>query len=183
MNPTLDCEQLEAYLVGDLSNAEFAEFEAHLSSCGECRGAVDQQRWINRLLRSPERMALEPAPARLVPRLQDCIAGRRRRLRVGGLAAAVLVAVATWGVAERERQLNRQAVDVSGPKVASQVENAPAVFIGDDDSIVVPMASQYPDIAIVRVYAAYHPDADRETATSDQSVSDEVIEHEPFNGG
>ena len=59
MNPTLDCEQLEAYLVGDLSNAEFAEFEAHLSSCGECRGAVDQQRWMDRLLRSPDRVAME----------------------------------------------------------------------------------------------------------------------------
>jgi hypothetical protein len=87
------CEALDDYLDGALAPREAARFESHIASCIACREAVDEQRWIDGLLRSDEAAELEAAPApATIP-----IAKLRRR-RVFALAAAAAAIAATAAI-------------------------------------------------------------------------------------
>lgn len=185
MTPIVDCEQLEAYLDGDLSVDEIAAFQAHLSLCEDCRSAKGQQQWIEGLLHSPQLAALEPAPAQMLTMLSVAVSRRRRRRAIlaSGLAAAVLAVVATWGIANRQAKSDALALVVPVPAAALQASISPAVFVADDSSIAVPVATEYPDVTIVRVYAAYRPDPAPSTAPAIAPDSNKDISLEPFNGG
>ncbi len=87
------CEQLDAFLAGGLSDVEASDFEAHLADCPVCGRQLDQQRRIDHLL-AQEPGQLEPMPLGLVDRVELRIReGNRRRLfrLASGLSAAALL--------------------------------------------------------------------------------------------
>ena len=89
------CEAMvDAYVDGELTATESADFERALEVCPDCRKRVDSARAIGGLLRE---LPAEPAPDLLRARIERelrSIAGRpRERLRWMALAASLLVAV------------------------------------------------------------------------------------------
>lgn len=94
----MDCPTCEAmvgaYVDGELSAAESAEFERALQACPDCRHRLDETRVMSRLLRD---LPVEPAPALLRARIERdlrAIAGRpRERLRWMAMAASLVAAV------------------------------------------------------------------------------------------
>ena len=48
------CGKLDAYFDGELAPSEQATFNAHLAACAACREAIEQQRWVDELLRSDD---------------------------------------------------------------------------------------------------------------------------------
>ena len=94
------CDQLDDYLAGWLSDTEASGFEAHLADCSVCRRQLDQQRRIDGLL-AQAAGRLEPVPHGLVDRLESQIRhfNRRQRVRTAwGLSAAVamVLLVGVW---------------------------------------------------------------------------------------
>lgn len=93
---TVACDTSAAYVLGALSAAERSTFETHLTGCQDCRQAVADLAGIPGLLSRVSRDDLVdpvPVPDTLVPGLLRAVrrTGRRRRLAVGGLAAAAVV--------------------------------------------------------------------------------------------
>jgi len=89
------CEAMvDAYLDGELSAADNAQFEAALEACPECRRRLEAGRAMGGLLRE---LPIEPAPDLLKARIERelrTIAGRpRERLRWMAMAASLIVAV------------------------------------------------------------------------------------------
>ena len=165
-----ECSKLDAYLAGDLSRDDSVRFERHLSSCEACREAIDQQNWIDSMLRSPRLSQLEPAPPHVVKPSRTARTPRRRHALVAacGLAsaAALLVAISHW-------QLNRQAMTNANQTtginhtaeipLAAQNKPPTATFIGGPDVIAVPVESHSPNVTVVRIYPTYRPPQDGET--------------------
>ena len=93
------CEAMvDAYVDGELSVRDGAEFEAALAICTDCRWRLDAARELSGLLRS---LPADPAPDLLRARIERelrAIAGRpreqtRERLRWAAIAASLIVAV------------------------------------------------------------------------------------------
>ena len=179
MSHEVYCATLDEYLAGDLSAADAAALESHLALCGDCRAAVDEQLWIDSLLRSPERMVVEPTPICMLRTLGAAVSRRRRRrgqLVAGTLAAAVLVLAISWVAGNWGGKPIRQARTEVPSRAETQARIEPAVFTGSDDSIVVPVASTYPNVTVVSVYPIYESD---ETASLE--ADDPPSEHSDFN--
>jgi hypothetical protein len=154
-----DCRQLDAYLDMQLSGDERCAFVEHMSTCAACREAVDEQRWIDELLRSDEATAIEAAPVLPVNTIR---VGPRRRWLVAAAAAAVVVA-ATLATAIGTRKSDaRRPVVASAQSSATAVPNAEALPAGDRDaaatfvsagsSIAISVASDDPQVTIVQLY-------------------------------
>ncbi len=89
------CEAMvDAYVDGELSASESADFERSLSACPECRHRLEAARAMSGLLRE---LPAEPAPDLLRARVERelrAIAGRpRERLRWSAMAASIVVAL------------------------------------------------------------------------------------------
>jgi anti-sigma factor RsiW len=159
-----DCENLDAYLLDELAADATYNFDSHLDQCERCRYAVEQQRWIDGLLRSPFVAELEPPSESLATTIRTRVMRSNRQVRTAACvfaAAAVVIVAVGWTV-----QLNRQAmsVDHSDPvvldgaaaKTPPKDVNAPrATFVGGPDVLVVPVESPHPNVTIVRIYPAY----------------------------
>jgi hypothetical protein len=179
---------MDAYLDGELTPGETARFAAHLDTCPACREAVDEQHWIDDLLRTPAIAQLETAPPALAQSFRKARARRLqiRRLVVGAAAAAVLLVAVGWAA-----KVNRHAVGTRAGVVGASDAVAPdmaepaATFIGGPDVIAVPIASQSPDVTIVRIYATVPSFAAYPTGANSDSDSsfDERARPEVFNGG
>lgn len=159
-----DCHNLDAYLGDDLSAGDAARFNEHLVHCGACRDAVDEQRWIDQILRSSEIAHIEPAPAALHETFLTSVARRRQKTRLiaRSLAAAAAVAIVAAGWTLK---LNRQAMLVREPaagNVASyadltnpdsnNVAPTRATFVSNGDTIAVPLESADDNVTIVQLY-------------------------------
>jgi anti-sigma factor RsiW len=186
-----ECKKFDAFLDGDLSPEDRERYEAHLHLCEVCREAVNQQRWIDDLLASPERLELEPVPANLSQSMRKLISRRRQaRLVACGLAAAAVLVIAVGWTAALNRQASVAAVNQITETVVHKVEPSPspslkgrgtaalpqATFVAGPDVLAVPVASRYPNVTIVRVYPTYESSFAAK-ATSDDSDADY------FNGG
>jgi hypothetical protein len=164
-----DCKNLDAFLVGDLSGDATARFAEHLKSCTECREAVDEQQWIDSLLRSDESAALEPAPTSLRETLRTSVVQRRRSARFvaagfAAVAAAIVLAVG-WTVTT-VRQENDSAAQNGGivanqdpagqPPVqlsdTTEAQRPQATFVSSGDAIAVPVASVDDNVTVVNLY-------------------------------
>lgn len=102
------CDNLDAYLTGELSTDAATCFEVHLAACDDCRTALDQQRWIDELLQSPMSAELEAPPAAVRLSFHTAAMQRRQRQFVArGLAAAAVVIIAVgWTAITQNRQTN-----------------------------------------------------------------------------
>jgi len=193
-----ECENLDAFLADELPAESVGLFVAHLAECDGCRDAVDQQRWIDCLLRSPLRQELEAPPAAAAVAVRASIVQRRRRVRLvaSGLAAAAAIVVAVgwaalWdasfgGEVEQHTLAVRHDSEPSpGPSLEGRgIEREPslgpslpgrgiepprATFVGGPDVLVVPVKSSHPNVTVVRVYPTYQPSYSIQ-ASADQPV-------------
>jgi putative zinc finger protein len=186
-----ECEKFDAFLDGDLSPRDRERYQAHLRLCEACHDAVNQQRWIDDLLSSPERLELELVPADLSQSMRKSILGRRQaRLVACSLAAAAVLLIAVGWTAVLNRQASVAAVNQITKTLVHKVEPFPnpslkgsgtadapqATFIAGPDVLAVPVASRYPNVTIVRIYPTYQSSLASQ-ATSDESDADY------FNGG
>jgi anti-sigma factor RsiW len=175
------CENLDAFLGGELLPAGDERFKAHLDECDACRDAVDQQRWIDELLRSPLAAQFESPSQDLTVSLR-APGGRRARYARAvacGLAAAAALVVAVGWAAMLNRQARAPAVNRMA-KAATPNTPGPelprAVFVGGPEVLVVPIASRHPNVTIVRIYPTYQP-------SYDAQANAEPFEPDHFNGG
>jgi anti-sigma factor RsiW len=168
VNMGSECDKLDAFLLSDLGGDDAARFERHLETCTACREAIDQERWLDELLRSPARVELEPAPDALRHSIRTSVSRhrRQRRLVAGVLAVAVALAVAAgwtlWaGRPSPSPSLtgrgNTELAAQSEPSQSSGEYITKAVVIGDENTIMVPVESRYPNVTVVRVYSEYRP--------------------------
>jgi anti-sigma factor RsiW len=182
---TNDCHNLDAYLDGELAPGDAAHFAAHLATCPTCREAVDEQLWIDGLLRTPATTQLEIPSLALVQSFRDALA-RRIHIRpwaAWGAAAAVLIVAIGWTV-----KLNRQA-DVlpdtsfaSAEIVTPEAQEPTATFVAGPNVIAVPVASHSPEVTIVRVYPIYEPDYAAQVSLDQTTSGDEFVLPD-LNGG
>jgi Putative zinc-finger len=178
MTPIVDCEDLDAYLLGELADDEADAFASHLLSCAACRDAVDEQRWIDGLLTSPIGTELESR----APAILSAVDARRRSRRVVaacGLATAAMLLIAVGWV------LQRGPGAPVPPTVIAAIDHnvAPAVFIGGDDLIVVPVESQIPGVTIARLYPAYQPEVELAFKSGAAPTSGKTNWSDNFSGG
>jgi hypothetical protein len=189
-----DCQDLDNYLADNLSADAKARFTAHLVDCDRCRDAVDQQRWIDGLLRSPLVMDLETPPGALVACIRARQSQRRRQTRLiacGLAAAAAMVVAVGWTV-----KLNRQARGITNAKTASAVltraeiepslanaEHPRATVVGGKDVLIVPIESQHPNVTVVRVYPSYRPVYATHSRSPAPASTDEFLWNDDLNGG
>lgn len=180
-----ECEQLDDFLAGALPADVVTRFAGHMQSCTDCRAAIDEQRWIDGLLRSPVHAEIEPPPAELVTAIQTTLTKSRQRagvFAVGFAAAAVLFVAVGWVVfngGERAESVRPASVDVAEVRDAIEVEQeevavAPprAIVDGGPDMIVVPLESPYPDVTIVRMYPVYQPTFAAHSGVTPQRADD-----------
>jgi hypothetical protein len=154
---TSECEKLDAYLADDLSADAAIRFTNHLNQCATCRDAVDEQRWIDQVLRSHELAIIEPAPPALHETFRISIARRRQRTRLiacGLATAAATIAVAMgWtlklngpAIATR-REAPSQITTHAGPAMPPR-----ATFVSNGDTIAVPLECADENVTIVQLY-------------------------------
>jgi anti-sigma factor RsiW len=155
-----DCDHLDDFLSGDLPDSKAGRFTAHLASCEHCRAEVDEERWIERLLQSSERLELEsPSPA-LLEDIRSTLTKSRQHAGVlaYGLAAAVVLITAGW-IALSGRTASK-VQDEPVADISSPLQFARAVVSGEN-MIVVPIAYGDPDVTVVRLFPTYPPDGDQ----------------------
>jgi Putative zinc-finger len=194
------CQHFDAFAADELSPNDAERFESHLDQCDACREAIDQQGWIENLLRSPTRLELEPVSPALSESFRKSILSRRRARRTAcGLAAAAgLVIAAGWTAV-----LNRQAWFPAGQEMAgariggeepsrnpslkgSGIAEPPrSTFVGGPDLLVVPVASRHPNVTIVRLYPTYQPEfsSASESRHLERRELDDSNWTDSFNGG
>jgi anti-sigma factor RsiW len=180
------CHNLDDYLNGELAPGEAARFSDHLDECPTCREAVDQQQWIDGLLRAPAIAQLEPPSPALVTSVR---AARARRLQISRIAIGITVAAAAtllvgagW-VVELSRQTDRMNSQIATNHVDAPVAEASvATFVGGPEVIVVPVESADSDVTIVRVYPVLEPDYSAQ-ASWDQAVIADEFSRPDLNGG
>jgi hypothetical protein len=165
-----ECNSLDAYLADDLSRDDRVFFERHLANCESCRDVIDQQNWIDSMLRSPLRSQLEPVPSHLVKPSRTARTPRRHRALVAacGLAtaAALLIAICHWQLNRQATTNANQTTSINHTAATARVdEKKPptATFVGGPDVIAVPIESHNPNVTVVRIYPTYRPPQDGET--------------------
>jgi|RhiMethySRZTD1v2_1073278.scaffolds.fasta_scaffold859011_2 anti-sigma factor RsiW len=188
---TCDCDKLDAYLLGELSAPDAAQFAQHLVQCDDCRETIEQQRWIDGLLRSTEAQELEtPSDDLLLSIRSVSPRNRRRTLRIAcGLAAAAMLLIAAgWTMYPFDQHQVPTLAETSPPPAKStsaQVARpAPhATFVPSNDAIVVPLKSHRPNVTVVRVYPTYQPKFDATTAAMEPAATTDDTWPYYSNGG
>jgi anti-sigma factor RsiW len=183
---TRDCQNLDAYLDGELSPGDNALFAAHLAGCPACREAIDEQLWIDGLLRAPAIAQLEAPSAALVASFRGALARRiyfSQRAAGAAAAAAILFATLGWFVAQSSPpddsgRINAVVHDVATPDAAPPA----ATFVGGPDVIAVPVPSLHPDVTIVRLYPVCEPQYSAQ-ASLDQTTMGDDLAWPNLNGG
>lgn len=169
------CELLDDYLDGALPGEEVAAFAVHLCECAACREAVEEQQWIDGLLRSPAAVELElPLTAVAIPFV------RIRRRRILAVAAAVALFAATaallFPLPRREGLGEGRPTVADARDAASESDSATALrsvatgdraqllpslsgrgisgaeFVSSGSSIAVAVPSDDPQVTIVQLY-------------------------------
>jgi anti-sigma factor RsiW len=176
---TRECDMLDAYLADDLPADAARQFSQHLEQCDSCREVVEQQRWIDGLLRVSGTAALErPSPA-LVESFRTQLVRRRRqsRLIVCGLAAATVLGAAVGWTTLLNRQSggppHRDARDLTATINAGVPAMPVATFVGGPDVIVESLESQNPNVSIVRVYPTFQSSYAHQASADDLPLRDE----------
>jgi putative zinc finger protein len=166
-NVTPECDNLDAFLLGELSPRDVERFDLHVRACEECREAIEQQRWIDNLLCSDAAAEAEQAPLALRDSLRalPIRRGRNVSLIACGMAAAAALLIAVGWTALRSGPTDNvqdQAANVTvnpeispavvTPAVAKDSIRPRATFVSGGDTIAVPMESADDDVTIVQLY-------------------------------
>jgi anti-sigma factor RsiW len=189
MTANNECDNLDAFLSEELGADAAARFEAHLSACDACRDAIDEQRWIDGLLRTSGKLQTEGVPDTVIQSFRTSIIRRRRRAKLVACsvaAAAAIIIAAGWTA-----MTNRQASGPAGSEVATadvpihidSIHPARATFVGGADMIVVPVESRHSDVTIVRVYPTYQSTYAAQANVEPAHVEDELAWPDGSNGG
>jgi anti-sigma factor RsiW len=190
------CDNLDDYLAGALTGDAAAHFSSHLRTCEACSEAADEQRWIDRLLTSSDRLELEPTPRALVETVSK--PASRPWFMPGRYAGAIIAAAAAILVATGLVLLNREAIndthataeveaavdDGQTAKNEEQKETG-ATFVADSNAIAVPVKSHRPSVTIVRVYPTFQPQVDSRTAAIEPAYATNLNDFwtDDSNGG
>ena len=161
MNRT-ECHLLDDYLDGDLSPTEEVRFETHLTDCENCLAAVNQQRWMEQLLRESNNLVSLPTELGEVSLSPPKKSIPWRATIATAVAASLLMAVAFWDDGPRnlqepiaEKSETPPGAKQSAPRLV-QVEmpkaTPVATFVAEDDVIVVPVESDSQEVTIIQVY-------------------------------
>jgi hypothetical protein len=189
------CSRFDDYLNGDLSSSDRARFHQHLDKCQSCREAVDQQQWIDNLLRSDEAAAIDASP----PTTLRMRRPSRRRIVAAVLAASVAAALAAPFIPLLHRkglgdgrpevaslpspQSSAQtAIDASPPPPATIADPSPssslqgteiadkpiATFASNGNAIAVPLDGEDTEVTVVRLVPTVAAQVGRVHLTSEQ---------------
>ena len=174
------CQRLDDYLNGDLAFSDRGRFQAHLAECDDCRDAVDQQQWLDGLLRSSEAAAIEAPPAPATIPLRRRVPSRRRFLVAAAAAGIAVAAAAPWssflgweGLGEGRQEVaslpspepSEPAIDASPPPPATIADPSPspsllareisdkplATFASNGNAIAVPLANDDAEVTVVQL--------------------------------
>jgi hypothetical protein len=164
-----DCDNLDGYLADELSAEGKFQFAQHVDECDECRQAIEEQRWIDGLLRASASESRELTPASLFESLRTMPARRRPTVRLiacglAAIAAAIAIAAGwniTWSpngdeiaVVNDDAALERKVQDK--PDIQSAIAVDPhrpqATFVSSEDLIVVPLESGDEEVSVVQLY-------------------------------
>jgi anti-sigma factor RsiW len=166
-NVTPECDNLDAFLLGELSPRDAEHFDLHVRGCDECREAIEQQRWIDNLLCSDAAAQAEQAPMALRDSIRAIPSRRRQRVSLiaCGMAAAAALLIAVGWTALRSGPADiahDQAANVTVNQDVSPTVVTPAVvkdslrpratFVSGGDAIAVPLESTDDDVTIVQLY-------------------------------
>jgi len=176
---TDDCDNLDDYLAGDLHGDAAERFRTHLGECEACRDAEIQQRWIDGLLTSPERFQLEPSPRALVESISIARASQpfsmKKYIGIALATAAVVLIAAGWVVLNRQEDqfvgLVTAVKPIEDKDVAHQEPDVGATFVVTSNAIAVPVESHHRGVTLVRVYPAYQPPAETQTAALESETA------------
>ena len=184
MTPNCDCEQLDSFLDDELDTLAAARFQVHLRECSVCREAIQEQRWIDGLLRSPAGVRAESAPPTILESLRSTVTQRRQyvRLVACGLAAAAVPLIAAGWIATLNRRAgsdsHKAATHVAiAPTSDIRTAAAPQAIFSSGDAIVVPLESPAADVSIVQLY----PTTDTELLWRSQRALQKI--YSESNGG
>jgi anti-sigma factor RsiW len=193
----LDCENLDAFLAGDMPSDAAGRFASHLEDCAACRDTVDQQRWIDGLLNSPVRLQLEAPSKTLLARSRGRINKSRHRLRLiawGAAAAMVIVIVAVGWTALSSNRVAQHSMIVIEPAVDEPSANSSSIstrnstepshstYVGGRDVLVVPVETTHRNVTVVRIYPTFKPSYEAQASAEQPSASDITWPNE-LNGG
>lgn len=139
------CEAMvDAYVDGELSARDSAEFEAAVAICADCRQRLEAARTMSGLLRD---LPAEPVPDLLLARIERdlrAIAGRPReraheRLRWAAMAASLIVAVGVgWLGGTFTGQGGRQTDEMIGGYLRVAMAETPVDVASSDRHTVKP---------------------------------------------
>lgn len=155
------CNALNDHLNGELSAAEEELFEQHLAACESCRSTVEQQRWIDALVRDASKT--QPLPIELASiDLSPPVRTVKWWAAGAAAAAAILIAALVWRshptqmTADSHHALLVEADSIPTTPQAELLEEPKftpvARLMAEDDVIVIPVDSGSPEVTIVQVY-------------------------------
>lgn len=161
-----ECDRLDDYLLGWLSEEQAAAFESHLAVCAECRNETQLQARIDEAAERARNQP-EPVPPLLLDRVRRRVraAKTRRLVRIAcALAAATLLVVLpgrSWFAGHRcDLQPDTELVahgQPLPPPVAVAVQQPRIRLVDPSAAILVPMPSKNPEVTIVWVYPTVKP--------------------------
>jgi anti-sigma factor RsiW len=169
------CRQLEDYLARSLSNAERAEFAAHLAGCPACHQAIREQELMDQMLLRAATL-LQPVSASLAEQTERRLQ-RAHRLRftrwASGLAAAVVLMCITAWLLTREPSQELSPVRIveapalqSTPVVHDPRSLVRVTFQPQAAVLAVPMKTENPNVTIIWVYPTVPTAAEPEAVPS-----------------
>jgi len=161
-----ECDRLDEYLLGWLSEEQAAAFESHLAVCAECRKQKSLQARIDDAAERARNQP-EPVPPLLVDQIHRRVRAARtwRAVRIAcGLAAAALLVVLpgrSWFAGHRsdlqpEAELVAQS-EPPPPPVVTAVEQPRVRLVDPSSAILVPVRTNNPGVTIVWVYPTVKP--------------------------
>lgn len=186
-----NCHNLDAYLADDLPTADAAAFREHLVACNECCEAVAEQQWIDNLLQSPLRSELEPTPHNVFASVQTSLSPTDKRwarlLPAVLVVAAALIVAAGWTVLQwriNEEPIHRGTpTDIASMEQPAAKVQPHATFVSNSNNIAVPVKSRHADVTIIRIYPAYQPRYEAQTAAIEPEATTNDYWNIYSNGG
>jgi hypothetical protein len=167
------CQQLDDYLLRDLSPLDRVAFEGHLTDCAACRLIVEQEQRINGLLKAAsEAIPCPPGLAARIRRERDLQRGRQMAGMLSILAASLVIGLLGWSIVSHiagepksppqdkiaeqpmpDLQVVQSSEPITNQPVISRNESPPLVRVEFPDEVLsLPIDSGEPDITLIQLF-------------------------------